>query len=151
MLQATFEYSDHTEGSMKPYKGIGLVGVGIALFILGGCAMSSPANKQKLAEFNSTIPTCNGKADCKVKWQAAQLWVVQNSAYKIQTATDVVIETYNPSEAGTGLAAEVTKEPMGHGEYKIVVKLWCNNIFGCVPDALDSEIDFNKTVAAAKP
>jgi hypothetical protein len=103
------------------------------------------------AEYTNSIPTCEGADDCKAKWDAAQLWVVKNAGYKIQTATDVVIETYNPTESGVELAARVTKEPLGGGKYKILVRLWCNNIFGCSPNAHQAALAFNKAVGEATP
>lgn len=130
------------------------IAVAIALLtsMLTGCASVPNAEQQaRQAEIDKTIPTCANKDDCSAKWDAAQLWIVHHAAYKIQTATNVLIETFNPSNSDTGLAARVTKEPMGAGKYKILVSLWCDNIFGCIPDTYSSALDFNKTVSAAAP
>lgn len=113
--------------------------------------MSAPERQAKLQQFRETIPVCEGEADCKAKWEAAQLWVVHNSRYKIQTATDVVIHTYTPVGADPSIGARVTKEPLGGGRYQIVVSVFCDNIFGCVPDAIDASLDFNRAVSAARP
>ncbi|MDE2465491.1 MAG: hypothetical protein KGO02_17525 [Alphaproteobacteria bacterium] len=131
---------------------IGLV-VCTGLFVaLSGCAaMPSKANQAKIAKFQQTIPTCNSDAECKAMWDAAQLWIVHNAGYKLQNVTDVLLQTYSPGPYDTDLAVEVTKEPQGHGIYQIVVRAWCNNLFGCTPNALDAELDFNVKVGAAKP
>jgi hypothetical protein len=63
----------------------------------------------------------------------------------------VLIETYNATNSETKIAARVTKEPLGDGKYKLLVSVWCDNIFGCFPDKLDAALDFNRKVSAAKP
>lgn len=135
---------------MEHRKKLSAFALPVVLFLLGSCATApSPAIEAKRAQFESTIPTCEGEADCKAKWEAAQLWVVHNAGFKIQTATDVLIETYNPGPSDAKVAARVTKEPLGGGKYKLVVFVWCNNIFGCVPNGWDAAINFNTVVGAA--
>ena len=119
---------------------------------LAGCATApSPEIQAKRAEFLRTTPICANGPDCNAKWEAAQLWVVHNSGYKIQTATSVVIETYNPTPHLTSIAVRITKEPIGGGRYKFLVSVWCDNLFRCIPNELDASLDFNKTIAAATP
>lgn len=119
---------------------------------LAGCA-TSPASdlRENRAEFERTIPTCDGEQDCNAKWEAAQLWVVHNAGFKIQTATNVLLETYNATGGSTSIAARVTKEPLGGGRYKIIVRTWCDNIFGCTPNTWDAALDFNRKIGAATP
>jgi len=122
-----------------------------AILVCSLCSCASGPSPQTVAQFRNTIPTCDGDADCKAKWEAAQLWVVHNAGFKIQTATDVLIETYNPTGGSPSLAARVTKEPLGGGRYKLVVYVWCDNVFGCVPDGWQAAINFNQVVGAAHP
>lgn len=123
-----------------------------AVHLISGCAMVPTAESQaKQAELGRTIPICIGETDCKAKWEAAQLWIVHNAGYKIQSATSVLIETYNPTQYDTNLAARVTKEPLGGGKYRLVIAVWCNNMFGCTPNALDTALDFNKKISAVMP
>lgn len=120
--------------------------------LMGGCAITpNPQRQAMMDEINRTIPVCSGTEDCNAKWEAAQLWVVHNASYKIQTATTVLIETYNPAPSSPSLAARITKEPLGGGKYRILVALWCDNMFGCVPSAYDKAIEFNKAVSAVTP
>lgn len=123
-----------------------LMMVALAVTLIG-CAQN-PQRAAMQEEFYRTIPTCSSAEDCNAKWEAAQLWVVHNAAYKIQTVSNVMIETYNPTNASARIGARVTKEPVGGGKYKLVVSIWCDNIFGCVPDSLDTAIRFNKEIAA---
>lgn len=53
------------------------------------------------------------------------------------------------ARSSSGIAVQVTKEPAGGGTYRLVARVWCDNMFGCRPDALDALIDFNRTVGAA--
>lgn len=130
----------------------GLMLVSAASLLFSGCAIQqSPERQAKLSELQRTIPTCYGERDCEAKWEAAQLWIVHHAGYKLQTTTNVLLETYNPSRSSTAIAVQVTKEPEGGGRYKMPVKIWCDNMFGCLPDSLDAALDFNRTVAAAAP
>lgn len=124
----------------------------LSVALLSGCATVSPAAmQQKRTEFEQTIPTCSEEKECNAKWEAAQLWVVHHAGFKIQTATNVLIETYNATGGSPSIAVRVTKEPLGGGKYKLVVFVTCDNIFGCVPDSWDAALDFNRTVGAVQP
>jgi len=93
-----------------------------------------------------TVPVCDGEADCEAKWNAAQLWVAKNAGYKIQIATEVLIETYNSTAGGSGLAASVTKEPIGDGRFAIIA-----NLSGGSLAQFEGALYFNASVSAAAP
>ncbi|TAN06730.1 MAG: hypothetical protein EPN38_07685 [Rhodanobacteraceae bacterium] len=120
--------------------------------LVSGCAIAPTAETQaKQAELARTTPVCVSDADCKAKWDAAQLWIVHNAGYKLQTVTDVLLSTYNSVGGSPDIAVQVTKEPIGGGKYKILVSVSCDNLFGCVPNQWDAALDFNKTVSAVTP
>jgi hypothetical protein len=119
----------------------------VAAITLSACA-TSPEMLAKQAEVNRTVPICAGTEDCNAKWEAAQLWVVHNAAYKIQIQSNVLIETYNSTDSSPTIAVRVTKEPIGGGKYQFLVKVWCDNMFGCQPNSWDAELDFNHKVGA---
>ena len=97
--------------------------------------------------FEASRPICRNDADCKVKWDASQLWLAKNSPMKIQIATDVVLETYGSTRGK--LAFRVTKEPIGAGEYRIFAEAGCDNPFGCSPmSPKDAVKRFNASVSA---
>lgn len=81
-------------------------------------------------------------------WERAQVWVAQNSRLKIQTATNVLIETYGAGSYDPTLAMRVLKEPMGGGAYRIVFSGGCNNMFGCSPTVAEAGMTFNAYVNA---
>ena len=122
----------------------------IAAVLLGSlsCAEMQRARQAKADEFQRTIPQCVSEKDCERKWAAAQSWVVAHSAWKIQTATSSLIETYNPTDGSTSPAFRVVKEPIGSDGYRFAVLVSCANIFGCTPDTWDLAVDFNRTVNA---
>lgn len=124
-----------------------LLVIGAASTMLFGCA-ASPELQATQAELRRTIPTCSGTEDCNAKWEAAQLWVVKNSGWKIQYQSNVLIETYNATGSSPRIAVRVTKEPMGGGKYQLIVNVWCDNIFGCQPNAWDAALDFNRQISA---
>lgn len=122
----------------------------VALYaLLSGCNTTpSPEIQAKRAELERTTPVCNDEKDCNAKWEAAQLWIVHNSGFKIQTATNVLIQTYNATGGSAAIAVQATKEPIGGGKYKILVRVSCDNMFGCVPNQWDAALDFNRKVGA---
>jgi hypothetical protein len=123
----------------------------LAISLVGCASSSSPELQMKRAELERTTPICSGEQDCAAKWDAAQLWIVHNAGYKLQTTTNVLLQTYNATGGSPSLAVQVTKEPLGGGRYKLAVSVSCDNIFGCVPNQWDAALSFNAAVGAATP
>jgi hypothetical protein len=103
------------------------------------------------AMIQASTPYCTSEPDCNAKWAAAKIWVVKHAEYKIQTISDVLIQTVGPFEFQGDLAASVRKESMGAGKYAIKAVIKCGSNEGCMPDAQKSLLDFNQTVNAAHP
>lgn len=120
-------------------------------FCLVGCAGQRQRAQANQAKFDAEVPVCVGESDCRAKWEAAQVWIVRNSGFKLQVATDVLLETYNSTNSSVKLAVRVVKVPMGGGKYRIEVTTRCANIFGCSPDSWAAAHDFNQVVGAAQP
>jgi len=128
-------------------KRLAIAVASIACTLVAGCAAVPSAKVQaRLAELVRTTPICVDESDCNAKWETAQLWVVHNAAYKIRTATNVVIETFTPDHSETSIAVRITREPAGGGKYKLIIAVWCDNLFGCFPNQWDALLDFNRTV-----
>jgi hypothetical protein len=133
---------------MRYLRSLGIVAVissGI-LLILGSAA--TQVQQPKIDEFQRTIPKCFTDKEYERKWAAAQSWVAAHAAYKIQTATNSLMETYNARNSSPGIAVQVVKEPIGDNGYRFLVRVWCDNIFGCRPDSWDAALDFNRTINA---
>lgn len=119
----------------------------LSLSLLAGCASMTPqqqaAFQQQMA---ATQPRCSTQRQCEAAWSAARNWVTSNCGMKIQTMTDSYIETYNSID--TSLACRVTKDPEPSGGYSLSIAVSCGNMFGCVPDAHDAALSFNREVSA---
>lgn len=110
-----------------------------ALIVLAGCAATQSAERQgQLAEINRTIPTCSDSKECEIKWAAARSWIISNAGWKLQHVTSDFLETYNAVGGSASLAVRVVKEPQANGSYRILGSIWCDNMFGCVPDQFEA-------------
>lgn len=124
----------------------------LASSVLVACASTpSQARQAKRAQYESTIPTCDGEADCAVKWESAQRWLARSAGFKNQALSGGLIDASNPGFSDGEIAARVSQEPLGGGKYKLVVTFSCSNGFGCAPNQWDAAINFNTAVGAAKP
>jgi catechol 2,3-dioxygenase-like lactoylglutathione lyase family enzyme len=96
-------------------------------------------------------PTCRSDEDCRVKWAAARTFVLSHAKFPIETELENQIATAKPSagSGALGLAAEVNKVVQPDGSYAIEAKFWCENIFRCTPNAVQTMDDFNRSIAAA--
>jgi hypothetical protein len=95
---------------------------------LGGCV--APPTPQEQTVLSRRL-LCMSAEECSVMWKRAQLWVAQNSRYKIQSATDVVITTYGPIGVDAYFAHQVLREPVIKETEQIKLVLRCPNLFGC--------------------
>lgn len=80
-------------------------------------------------------PYCD--TTCGVMWERAQVWLATHARYKIQIATDALLETYNPIDHDPDYGFSVVKEPAPSGAHWIVMTTTCGNWFGCSPRAAD--------------
>jgi hypothetical protein len=106
----------------------------LVLTLLGCINRTSQALDQALIPYMWVPATadCEG-ADCADMWQRAQVWVAKHSKWKLQTATDVLLQTYSPATADVSYSFNILKEPTGAGRYSIRMGMSCGNIFGCSP------------------
>jgi hypothetical protein len=110
----------------------------ISLIILLGCTPISTRLQPILApasNMEDSITCC--QTECNDAWQRSQLWLVKHSKWKIQTATDVVIQTFNPIKCDVSYGFTIIKEPLGDGCYDIRMELVCGNPLGCDPKPID--------------
>lgn len=128
-----------------------------ALALLSACLIgcsSNPSSAERAAaqaEIQRTTPTCHSDQECKLKWAAARNWILANSPMKLQHITDDYLETYNPPMNTPQIAVRVQKQPLDDGSgYTFPVTVWCDNMFGCVPNQWDAALNYNRTVNAVK-
>lgn len=111
-----------------------------ASLLAAGCATPPPLTDADLRDMQPVV--CANQAQCQTMWQQAQLWIINNSSYKIQLANDVVIQTHNPSNSSVASGFTVTKEPYNGERHLIKLRSYCDNMFGCRPSAAQLEIAF---------
>lgn len=75
------------------------------------------------ADRGSRFP-CGSDTDCRKAFSMAQIYVSTKTDMKIQLATDTIIETYNPTEAGK-MGAKVIKIPKAGQNAEIVLSVTC--------------------------
>lgn len=120
------------------------VGILMVMVMIGfsGCAGMQPKMSPE-----AKIPLiCNGDEQCQLYWDRALFYVSSHSKYKIQTQTDSLIQTYSPINASTNLGYIINKEPLGNNSFRIWIRIWCDNIFGCYPKKNEEIIQFKKYV-----
>lgn len=89
---------------------------------------------------------CPSKPVCDTYWQRAQAWVASNSAWKIQTASDAIIQTYGPAYSRVDLAYTITRVPNADGSARIVIAANCDNFIRCYPTRTDAIVSFKRFV-----
>jgi hypothetical protein len=114
----------------------------VAVLALAGCATVPQAPI-------AASPTCATDADCAIKWAAARTFVLDHSAYRVQTYSADYLNTFGPANNEPGLAMQINKAPIAGGAYVIDARFGCGNMFGCIPNARLTLDQFNRTVAAA--
>jgi hypothetical protein len=64
---------------------------------------------------------------CDLAWQRAQLWLASHAATKLQTATDVVLATYNTGTSEPRFSFQATREPQALGVASIRLAMTCGS------------------------
>jgi len=127
-----------------------ITAIAVAAVLTGCASIDDAANARQalIQKVQDTTPECTTEPQCDAMWGAAQIWIVKNAGYKLQAATDVVIETYSPSDSSTALRVRALKEPSENGKV-ITASVWCGNIFGCDRNPLKATLDFNEYVSSS--
>src|SRR5579871_4902653 len=95
---------------------------------LAGCATQPTPDETAAA---SQPVTCSNEADCRAKWSRALDWVLQNSSWRIQTQTDLLIETYPGDQYTPLLSYSISRVDGADGTARIEFRAGCQNFLGC--------------------
>jgi hypothetical protein len=125
----------------------------LALVIaVSACSTTTQAARAAFASLppgSSSVVQCD--SGCTIQWQRAQIWLANHSPMKIQTATDVLLQTYNPTGYDPKYGFSVMKSPQSRaGSYMISMEMHCGNPLGCEPDARDVERAFAHYVSTGE-
>jgi hypothetical protein len=116
-----------------------------ALSLAGCAATQQPEDASIVAAANEPL-VCESPEQCSLYWRRAQAWVAQNSRYKIQIATDTIIETYSPPQAAVHRAFRILRIPGNGKTERITIASGCANIFGCSTTEAQSAAAFKQYV-----
>jgi membrane-associated protease RseP (regulator of RpoE activity) len=95
--------------------------------------------------------TCQAGPDCETKWSRATAWIAQNAAYKVQTASDSIIQTMGPLPNDPRPSFTVTKAGDSTGTYTVSFNGGCDNFLGCIPTIAESKLSFVSFINAGAP
>jgi hypothetical protein len=119
-----------------------------AFGVVAGCA-STP---QQASAPPPPLITCQTGADCDAKWSRAIGWLANNSAWKIQSQSDLLIQTFNSINDSPSPGFTVTKVATGQpGTYEINFAGGCANLLGCIPSVAESRASFAAFVTGGTP
>jgi hypothetical protein len=90
--------------------------------------------------------TCSNKAECDLWWQRAQSWVSSHSTYKIESATDSLIQTAGPDGGKRALAYQITRAANPDGTVTIGFSAHCDSSLGCKRNPWEAGADFKQYV-----
>lgn len=69
----------------------------VAALMATACATRAPvSDADQRAALEPLL--CTGASQCAMLWRAAHVWVIGASGFKIQIATDAIIQTYSPPD-----------------------------------------------------
>ncbi len=117
----------------------------ILCVLAAGCSTQGQVNPDVM-QIATTPLTCSSKAECDVWWQRAQTWVTSHSTYKIESATDTLIQTAGPDGGKRALAYQITRTPNHDGTATIGFAAHCDGSLGCKPNPWKAGADFKEFV-----
>ncbi|NML32184.1 hypothetical protein [Paraburkholderia antibiotica] len=117
----------------------------LCLIALAGCVSQGQVDPDVMQIATKPL-TCSNKAECDLWWQRAQTWVASNSKYKIETATDSLIQTAGPDGGKRALAYQITRSANPDGTATIGFAAHCDGSLGCKPNPWEAGAQFKEYV-----
>lgn len=117
----------------------------IAAMAAAGCSTQGQVDPDVM-QIATTPLTCSNKAECDLWWQRAQTWVTSHSKYKVEAATDTLIQTAGPDGGKRALAYQITRTPNPDGTATIGFAAHCDGSLGCKPNPWEAGADFKQYV-----
>ncbi|HZZ06394.1 hypothetical protein [Paraburkholderia sp.] len=117
----------------------------LCLVATAGCSTQGQVNPDVM-QIATTPLTCSNKTECDVWWQRAQTWVTSHSKYKVESATDTLIQTAGPDGGKRALAYQITRTPNPDGTATIGFAAHCDGSLGCKPNPWEAGADFKEYV-----
>ena len=115
-----------------------------------GCSTQGQVNPDVMQTATTPL-TCSTKTECDTWWQRAQSWVTSHSTYKVESATDTLIQTAGPDGGKRALAYQITRTKNPDGTATIGFAAHCDGSLGCKPNPWEAGADFKEYVRGASP
>jgi hypothetical protein len=117
----------------------------LCLAVTAGCATQGQVDPDVMQIATKPL-TCSSKAECDLWWQRAQSWVSSHSKYKIEAATNSLIQTAGPDGGKRALAFQITRAVNPDGTATIGFSAHCDGSLGCKPNPWEAGADFKQYV-----
>ena len=114
---------------------------------LGGCATAQPVDPA-IAKIAAYPINCTVKEQCDLYMQRAQIWIEQNSHYRLQVANDNVVTTYGPTD-DLQMAYRVLRIPNADGSAHISVQASCGSDY-CNPSVTEARAVLKNFIITGK-
>lgn len=135
---------DPSEQAITPMKHT-LIAATVLATALSGCSQIPKLTPSELDEASAPL-VCTSKDQCDFVWRKAQLWIVENSAFAIRTATDVVVETYQPTDWSLKWGYRVTRDPLKNGTERIWFAAGCGPKALCEAQPMRQTLEFKRAM-----
>ena len=83
-----------------------------------------PVIEEHAAAKRLAVFRCKGPASCDKAFALAQIFMNANADMKIQVATNTIVETYNPTDAGK-VGMKIVKQPLSGDEAEVRLTATC--------------------------
>lgn len=100
----------------------------VAVLAVSGCAapyrqITPPPTEADMIDFKLPLH-CKSKEQCDRWWRTAQVWAVKNAGFKVQVATDAILQTFNATPGVAGYSVQISRapEPTGGEVFEIEAK-----------------------------
>ncbi|MFP3563760.1 hypothetical protein [Paraburkholderia sp. SIMBA_030] len=113
----------------------------VLCIVAAGCSTQGQVDPDVMQIATAPL-TCSSKAECDAWWQRAQTWVTSHSTYKVEFATDTLIQTAGPDGGKRALAYQITRAPNPDGTSTIGFAAHCDGSLGCKPNPWEAGADF---------
>jgi hypothetical protein len=140
-LQLKFNFLRLGKLKMLSFKSTFLV----LVVFLTGCASQPEFIPPRVTEAANMPVVCSTKEECDAMWAKAQIFIVQNAGYKIQVATDYIIETYS-SRVSNGYSMRLIKTPLGEGKFQFNLSASCGDYPGICGNPIYLQARFRQDV-----
>lgn len=128
-----------------------------SMLTLAACSNDTrliPFERAALEQQAKRPVTCKAGKDCEEKWNRAIQWVSQNSAKKIKTLSERMIQTYGVRLDKSRIsypAFTIIKYSTGNGDYTVDYSSACDDVIDCRPSGLELKAAFVYFVMGPPP